>query len=375
MWGVNELTEQVMGMPLIDHHCHGVTTAELDRDAFELLATESDWPAPAGTSVFDSPFGITVRAECAPLLDLPRHASAPDYLARRAELGGEEVTARLLKNTGISTYLLETGYQPGKILDPGQLAAMAGAKSEVVVRLESIGEQVAATGVTAGLYGDEVAAEVHRQLESAVGAKSVAAYRVGLDLDPTRPTHVEVARAAAEWLRPQARRLDHPVLIRHLLWTAIDAGKPIQFHTGHGDSDAVLHHSNPSLLTGFLKATRESGVPILLLHCYPYLREAGCLAQVYPHVYVDNGLGVNYTGPGATAVIRESMEMTPFSKLLFSSDAFGLPELYASGALLWRRGTAAVLDEWVAADAISSSDAVRYAEMIAHGNAERAYQL
>ncbi|WP_279582453.1 amidohydrolase family protein [Fodinicola feengrottensis] len=214
-----------------------------------------------------------------------------------------------------------------------------------------------------------------RQLETAVGAKSIAAYRVGLDLDPARPTHVEVARAASEWLRPQARRLDHPVLIRHLLWTAIDAGKPIQLHTGHGDSDAVLHRSNPSLLTGFLQATRETGVPILLLHCYPYLREAGCLAQIYPHVYVDNGLGVNYTGPGATAVIRESMEMTPFSKLLFSSDAFGLPELYACGALLWRRGTAAVLNEWVAADAISSSDALRYAELIAHGNAERVYGL
>ncbi|WP_222853496.1 amidohydrolase family protein [Fodinicola acaciae] len=371
----NELIEQVMGLPLIDHHCHGVTTEDLDRDAFELLATESDWPAPAGTSAFDSPFGITVRAECAPLLDLPRHAGADDYLARRRELGGAEVTARLLKNTGISTYLVETGYRADEILGSRELASAGGARAAEVVRLESIAEQVAATGVTAGLFADEVAAAINAALEDAVGAKSIAGYRIGLDFDPSRPTHTEVSTAAAEWLRPYPRRLDHPVLIRHLLWTAVDAGKPIQLHTGHGDADAVLHRADPSLLSGFLRATRESGVSIMLLHCYPYLREAGALAQVYPHVYVDNGLGVNYTGPGSLSVIRASMEMTPFGKLLFSSDAFGLPELYACGALLWRRGTARVLADWLENDAISAKDALRYAEMIAYRNAERVYGL
>ena len=42
-------------------------------------------------------------------------------------------------------------------------------------------------------------------------------------------------------------------------------------------------------------------VPLVLLHAsYPYTREAGYLASVYPHVYVDLGLAV----PGARRRVR-----------------------------------------------------------------------
>jgi hypothetical protein len=38
------------GIALVDHHVHGVVTGELDRAAFELLASESGLPAPPGTT-------------------------------------------------------------------------------------------------------------------------------------------------------------------------------------------------------------------------------------------------------------------------------------------------------------------------------------
>ena len=103
----------------------------------------------------------------------------------------------------------------------------------------------------------------------------------------------------------------------------------------------------------------------MLLHCYPYHRGAGHLASAYPHVYLDVGLAINYTGARAAAVVAESLELAPFGKVLFSSDAWGPAELHYLGALLWRRATAAVLGGWVADGDWSRADAVRVAGMIA----------
>jgi len=113
----------------------------------------------------------------------------------------------------------------------------------------------------------------------------------------------------------------------------------------------------------------------MLLHCYPYHRQAGYLAHVYPHVWFDTGSAVPHSGLGSLQLIRESLEVAPFDKVLFSTDAFGLAELYLCGAVLWRRGVAQVMDEWLARDWLSAADAERFAVMMAHGNARRAYGL
>jgi uncharacterized protein len=74
-------------------------------------------------------------------------------------------------------------------------------------------------------------------------------------------------------------------------------------------------------------------------------------------------------------VIAESLEVAPFAKVLFSSDAWGPPELHHLGALLWRRAMTALLSEWVAAGDWSQADALRVAELIGAGNARRVYRL
>ena len=63
-------TELDVGLPLIDHHCHGVSPAELDFAAFQALFSESYKPAPAGTTEFQKPLGLAIRRFCAPVLDL-----------------------------------------------------------------------------------------------------------------------------------------------------------------------------------------------------------------------------------------------------------------------------------------------------------------
>ena len=139
--------------------------------------------------------------------------------------------------------------------------------------------------------------------------------------------------AARRWLaRRGPARLDEPVLLRFVLWCGIDRGLPVQIHTGFGDRDLRLAAADPALLQRFLAAAEPSGVPIVLLHCYPYHRQAGWLAQVFPHVYVDVGLTVAQVGARADAVLGEFCELAPFGKLLFSTDGYGAARALPGGS-------------------------------------------
>ena len=367
-------------LALVDHHVHPALAAETGQAEFEQLITESDRPLPAGLTQFDSQLGVAIRRWCAPVLDLEPFPEPADYLARRAALGAAEVTRRLLRATGTAHFLLDTGYlRPGLLDLPGMREA-SGARADEVVRLESVAEQAVLDGDrSAAGFAARFAAALARQAAAAVGLKSIVGYRFGLDFDPAPPAAAEVTAAAGGWLRQIEAtgqvRVQDPVLLRHLLWTGLGLGLPLQLHTGFGDPDADLRRCDPLLLRGFLQQTEAAGVPVMLLHCYPYHRGAGYLAQAFPHVYLDVGLAINYAGARAAAVVAESLELAPFGKVLFSSDAWGPPELHYLGALLWRRATARVLGAWVADGDWSPADALRVAEMVGAGNARRVYRL
>lgn len=343
-------------MDLVDHHCHSVVRDDLDRAAFEALLTESDRP---DGRAFESPVGSAIRRWCAPVLELPKHAPAADYIARRIEVGTTEVTSRFLERAGLSTLLVDTGYAADRLLDLPELSIAARAPAHEVIRLETLAESI--TDDFPDAFRD--ALTNHRP----VAWKSIAAYRYGLDLDPGRPSDAEVAAA---WV--PGRRIADPVLLRFLLWSAADTGLPIQVHCGFGDPDETLHRADPALLQPFLHRIET---PVVLLHCYPYHRQAAYLAHVYPHVYCDVGLAITYLGASAHTVLAETMELVPYHKLLYSSDAFGLPEFYFLGATLFRRALAETLDSWVERDDVSNADAQRIANHIGAANAHTLYDL
>jgi predicted TIM-barrel fold metal-dependent hydrolase len=163
------------------------------------------------------------------------------------------------------------------------------------------------------------------------------------------------------------------VLLRFGLYQALHLAKPLQLHVGFGDRDCNLHLTNPLYLLDFLRAS--GGTPVMLLHCYPYEREAGYLAQAFNNVYLDGGLAINFLGARAPAFIGRLLEMAPFRKILYSSDGFGPAELHYLGARLWRNGIRDVLQAFVDGGEWSERDAVRVVDLIAHANARRVYGL
>ncbi|NGO69072.1 amidohydrolase family protein [Streptomyces boncukensis] len=365
------------GRPLlVDQHCHGVLRSGPERAGFESYLTESSSPAAPGTSFFDSQLGFAVRRWCGPVLGLPAHCAPQDYLARRSELGAAEATRRLLRSSGISAFLVDTGL-PGDLLTPAELAEFARAEAHEIVRLERLAERAADAARDTSSFLAEVSDTVRDAARRAKGFKSVVAYRVGLDFEPHPPGTSQVYTAAERWLATRVRggRLNDPVLLRHLIWAAVRTGLPLQLHTGFGDPDLRLHRCDPLLLTDFIRAVAPYGTPLVLLHCYPYHRGAGYLAAVYPHVYADFGLSLAHTGARAGAVLAELLELAPFGKLLFSTDAFGLPELYVVGAEVFREALAHTLSAFTSANAWSPGDAERVAGLLSTGNAARLYGL
>jgi hypothetical protein len=338
------------------------------------MITEGPKP-PSVATQFDSQVGFAIRRWCSPLLDLPVHALPDVYFTRRCELGEEEVNRRLLRATGTSTYLLETGYLGDDVLSPAEHAVAADARVLEVVRLESTAETLALHCASGPDFVARYPAYLAERAADAVGTKSILAYRYGFDIDAARPEDGDVARAADRMLSTEQPRVDDPVLLRYLLWCGVDLGLPLQLHSGYGDPDLDLHRANPLLLSSWLRQVEPTGVPVMLLHNYPYQREAGYLAQVFDNVYFDIGLGVNYVGAQSRQVIAESLELAPFHKQLFSSDAWGPSELHLLGALLWRRGVSSVLGDWVTSGDWSEDDAVRVLQLIGHQNAVRVYRL
>ncbi|NUT32079.1 MAG: amidohydrolase family protein [Hamadaea sp.] len=372
------MLDSVAALPLTDHHCHGVVQRDLAAPGFAALLTEAG-PGASGEGLWDSRLGFAVRRWCAPVLDLPAHAPAADYLDRRASLGHAEVTRRLLAAAGLGALLVDEGYAPEPLTPPAELAQAAGAAAYPVVRLETVAEQVLVDGTDAAGFPDAFRERLAAAVPDAIAVKSIAAYRTGLNLAPQRPADREVIAAAGLALAGiglggRARVADE-TLQRFLIWSATDLGAPIQFHCGYGDRDLDLAAANPLLLTPLLRALEPAGVPVLLLHNYPFHREAGYLAQVFPDVYFDVGLATHNVGARATQVLTEATELAPFGKLLYSSDAYGLAEHYHLGALLFRRALTGLLRDGIDGGAWTEPDADRIARMVGVDNAARVYRL
>jgi len=362
------LAQYIDEVALIDQHVHGCWLAAGDRQRFEDTFNEANTEAIAGSG-FDSQLGFAIRAHCGPILGLPKHVDPQSYWERRSQFSETELARLFLPAARVSDWVVDTGIN-GDVAGLTEMAELSHNRAHEVVRLEQVAEEAAQAP---GDYANAFEEILHRRAATAVGTKSILAYRGGFEGDLSEPSPAQVAEAAAGWRERCGTRLQDRVLLRFGLYQALRLGKPLQFHVGFGDRDCDLHKANPLLLLDFLR--RSADTPIVLLHCYPYEREAGYLAQAFNNVYLDGGLSVNYLGARAPAFLARMLEMAPFHKIFYSSDGFGPAELHFLGATLWRKGIHRVLREFVVSGDWSETDAIRVVDLIAHENAARVYRL
>jgi len=257
---------------------------------------------------------------------------------RRLATDPAEYASSMLSACGAELLLIDDGYPPAEVSSGWrEVGALAGCPARPVLRIERAAED----GIRA------VCAEVASARERGYAAlKTIAAYRGGLDLDIARVREAVVAALEAN--------------------EATGDPLPVQVHTGFGDSDLFLPRADPGYLKPLVE--RFQATSFVLLHCYPFVREAGWLAHVYGNVYFDLSLTIPHVSRPATA-LAEALELAPVSKLLYASDAARTPELYLLAAVWWRDALAAVLP-----DALPAPAAEDAARMILRENAHALYR-
>jgi uncharacterized protein len=151
---------------------------------------------------------------------------------------------------------------------------------------------------------------------------------------------------------------------------------PMQFHTGYGDTDADMLLANPLHLRTVLEQREYRAMPVVILHeSYPYTRQGAYLAAVYENVYLDLSYGIPFLGYNEMIEFtRAAFDVAPFSKLLYSSDGVGVPEIHWMSALDGRRILGEVLGERVANGELSTSEAEAAGVAVLSDNAMRLYR-
>ena len=150
---------------------------------------------------------------------------------------------------------------------------------------------------------------------------------------------------------------------------------PLQVHCGLGDPDEDLALASPLGLRRLLTDPAFAGLKMVLLHCYPYHREAAYLCAVNPDVYMDLSLAIPLAAADGARAMREVLGLCPWSKLLYATDASRLPEAYFVAAALHREALGAALAELVEFGALSWDEAAGAGRAVLAGNAVSLYQL
>lgn len=360
---------------VVDQHGHGVLHGELGLGTFEAhLAAATRSSVPAGGTLFDTRVGLALRRWCPPLLGLEPFCSPVRYLARRRELGAYAAGRALLRGSGIEGFVVAAPEAPPPaavalphgLTSAGELRAAADRAVRACVPLGALAAQVADASGSVRAFVRNTAEALHATAGEAAAFSCPAVFR-----EARPPEAGEVQRAADRWLTARAERrcagqaygaadgpagardalTREPALVRHLLWSALVTRRPVQ-----------LRCEDPARLDGFLRATRGLGSELVLLSDPPHHASAARLAAGHPHVYADAG-----TSPALT------LAEAPFGKLLFTTHATALPELYVLRARAFVQALEKVLTGWTEEGSCTPAEALRVARRVTGGNARRLY--
>jgi predicted TIM-barrel fold metal-dependent hydrolase len=365
------LRQTIQTFSAIDHHAHLLAGPDTTIGLPDLL-TESREPAQIA-AVREHPAFHRALGELAAVLDVEPTEDAL-LTARNADF--VSYARRLLDACRLSAVFVDDGYTFPGALSLAEHTDLIGHPVRRIVRIEAEVEAASQGGPsftrTRERFRDAIASAM---LDGAVALKTIAAYRCGLNLP--EPDVAAASAAYDSWRRSGGTRLTDGAIVSYFIAEALDMVRerpvPLQIHTGLGDADLQLAQTDPVLLQPHLDHGFLAGVPIVLLHTYPFIRQASYLASLYPSVHLDLSLAVTLVPHRAPDLLLEALELAPATKVLFGTDASRRPELFLLATRWWRESLAQALARLVDGGFADELQAVRWAKLILAGNADRLY--
>jgi predicted TIM-barrel fold metal-dependent hydrolase len=188
--------------------------------------------------------------------------------------------------------------------------------------------------IEAGASAADIVAGVERYMADAaadgcVAYKTILAYRSGLAVDAT--VDLETAQRSLNSDLPVRRRGKalRDLVMCTALARAADLGKPMQIHTGFGDSEVRLAESDPLLLEELLRSPAGMAATVILIHgSYPWHQEAAYLAATKPNVWIELSLSNLFAPVGTAQRLLDVLDLAPAGRILLGTDGHGVPETH-----------------------------------------------
>ncbi|PSR73001.1 hypothetical protein PHLCEN_2v11105 [Hermanssonia centrifuga] len=402
VYGTAELVRVALTYPAIDNHAHPLLKAE-HRDAFDFEGLVSEASGPSLTE--DAIHTLACYRATQQLGKLYRLTGESTWEAvkqARKTADYDALCRACMEPTRIQCILIDDGLGGSSEYaeDYKWHDRYTSSPTKRIVRVEILAEGILktifdsqlSTGSINPYYAwIEFLASFSRALEESaadpevVGFKSIACYRTGLNVVPDVNdedgnrveqcvTVVMLRYEVTRTLRLADKALND-YIVNSTMRVAGKCGKPVQFHTGLGDSDITLSLSSPSVMQPLIKAYPSTKI-VLLHSSYPFTREAGYLTAVYPNVFLDFGEIFPFlSAEGQAGVVKQVLELCPTNKIMWSTDGHWWPESYYLGTLQARETLWKVLAETVHRQEMTEAQAIGVVKRAMFDNANRVYGL
>lgn len=324
---------------MIDDHAHPFPLAFAPLDLGQVCL------GPGGASAGGRVFDELLLRRLAATLGLTRTAEDAEVVTARDDVAAADwggYVRRLFDDAGIAGMVLDFGVPSATGGQASDYAALLARPVWWLARIDPLVDELVSSGAGARAV---VTAVEHLMEEAvdrgAVGFKTIGAYRTGLRVDPSVTLAAAEGSLARDRDLPVRRRAKElrDLVTRTMLERAADAGRPVQFHTGFGDSDIRLAESDPLLLEELLRSPAGQAATVVLIHgAHPWEEQLAYLASVRPNVYAEISLSNLFAPMGTADRLVRLIDLAPRHKLLAGSDGHHVPETHWFGCRMLREG-------------------------------------
>ncbi len=201
------------------------------------------------------------------------------------------------------------------------------------------------------------------QLNRAVGIKQLQAYRRDLAFEARSDSDIKDWQGSSSL---DARRKLQDWIVHECCKLAHDRGWAHQVHVGTHN----LPNSSPLPLAPL--ARRYPRMKVVMIHCWPFLEEAGTLARQNPNIYIDTCWQPILNPSFFRTAVEQWWNYVPSDKITCGHDATTV-EMAVGSSLFTREILTDVVREQKNRFGLREKDLIRAAKNMLHGNAVRIY--
>jgi hypothetical protein len=387
-------TRDIFKLPIIDSHCHGFLLDEAS-ESFEQNLKLTPLTIPKHDMENTFLYRHIIR-ELSRVLECKTNHE--EVVSIRNDLYSEEpidYIKLLFEDAKITDALVDTGYPykefAGYSIGVQEFSKIVPCKVHEIFRIDNVVMDAMKEETTFNNAVNKFHMKIREGVKNgAVSLKTTIAYTSGLDIKRCQESDVKRSyQSLLEELKTGKSVRDifnsgsHHVknvmdfFVYLGLENSVNYDIPFQIHAGMGNPTKIdLRQENPVLLTDLLGEEKIQKAKIILTHGgYPYVEEAGFIANANPNVFLDISAVSPFITIGVKDKLLNILEMTPTTKIMHGSDGHRIPELYWISAIQTKRAISQVLRQLLDLGELDDEWASEIAPQILSENATRVYNL